>query len=227
MLVETLDKLENQVFRHLFELSPRSAVSLGLHEYDGKLPDLSREKISAWASRAKTILNEVYAVDKTTLDHERRLDSVYLENLIERSLFDIEELHSYSSRPNVYTLQLSTVPYVSRDYAPIEKRIKALNDHLGQIPRFLEQAEQNLDKTLPKPILDVSIAQANGVIRDLEDQASMEAAKSSQAAQNEFKTAKKSAMEAIRNFVQYLKSHGSTTQFAIGKEKFQQILWMN
>jgi uncharacterized protein (DUF885 family) len=227
MLVETLDKLENEVFRHVFELSPRSAVSLGLHDYDGKLPDLSREKISAWASKAKTILNQIHAVDKTTLDHERRLDSICLENLIERTLFDIEELHSYSSRPNAYTLQLSTVPYVSRDYAPIEKRIKALNHHLAQIPRFLEHAEQNLDKTLPKPILDVSMAQANGVIRDLEGQASVEAAKSSQATQNEFKTDKKKAIEAIRNFVQYLKDHGSTRQFAIGNEKFRQILWMN
>src|SRR4029077_13266954 len=84
-----------------------------------------------------------------------------------------------------------------------------------------------LDKTLPKPILDVSMAQANGVIRDLEGQASVEAAKSSQAAQNEFKTHKKTAIEAIRNFVQYLKDHGSTRQFAIGNEKFRQILWMN
>jgi len=227
MLVETLDKPENEIFQHLFELSPRNAVSLGLHDYDGKLPDLSREKISAWASKAKTILSQIHAVDKTTLDHDRRLDSIYLENLIERTLFDIEELHSYSSRPNTYTLQLSTVPYVSRDYAPIEQRIRGLNLHLAQIPKFLEQAEQNLDKTLPKPILDVSIAQANGVIRDLEGQASAEAAKSSQAAQNEFKTAKKTAIGAISNFVQYLKNHGSTSQFAIGREKFQQILWMN
>ncbi|SRR5579864_657611 len=227
MLVETLDKLENEVFQHLFELSPRDAISLGLHDYDGKLPDLSREKISAWASKATTILNQIRAVEKLSLDHGRRLDSVYLKNLIERSLFDIEELRSYSSRPNVYTRQLSTVPYVSRDYAPIEKRIMALNHHLAKIPRFLEHAEQNLDKTLPKPILDVSVSQANGVIRDLEGQASLEAAKSSHATQIEFKKAKKTAEKAIRNFVQFLKEHGSTTQFAIGREKFQQILLMN
>jgi uncharacterized protein (DUF885 family) len=227
MLVETIDKLENEVFQHQFELSPRAAVSLGLHDYDGKLPDLSRERITTWASKAKNLLNQINAVDKPLLDPERRLDSVYLANMIERTLFDIEQLHSHSTRPNTYTLQLSAVPYVSRDYAPIEKRINALNHHLSQIPRLLEQAKQNLDKTLPKPILDVSIIQANGVIRDLEGQASIEAAKASSATQNEFKKAKKTAEEAIRSFVEDLKHRGSTSQFAIGRDKFQQVLWMN
>jgi hypothetical protein len=104
--------------------------------------------------------------------------------------------------------RLSAVPYVSRDYSPVEKRIKALNLHLAQIPRFLEQAKQNLDKTLPKPILDVSMIQANGVIRYLEGQESLEAARSSQATQNEFKKAKKTAEEAIRNLVEVLENHG-------------------
>jgi uncharacterized protein (DUF885 family) len=44
---------------------------------------------------------------------------------------------------------------------------------------------------------------------------------------SEFDKAKKAAEEAIRNFVEALKSRGSTSQFAIGKEKFQQLLLMN
>ncbi len=227
MLVAEIDKLEDEVFQHLFELSPRTAVSLGLHDYDGKLPDLSGARISSWSSKAKDLLGQILAVDKTLLDHERRLDSVYLENMVERTLFDIEELRSYSSRPNVYTLQLSAIPYVSRDYAPVDRRISALSYHLEQVPRLLEQAKRNLDRTLPKPILDVSIIQANGVVRDLESQATLEAAKSSQTTQSEFKAAKKIAEDSIRAFIEELKNRSSTSEFAIGREKFQRILWMN
>jgi len=216
MLVAEIDKLEDEVFHHLFELSPRTAVSLGLHDYDGKLPDLSGARINSWSSKAKDLLEQILVVDKTLLDHERRLDSLYLENMIERTLFDIEELRSYSSRPNVYTLQLSAIPYVSRNHAPVDRRIRALNHHLEQVPRLLEQAKRNLDRTLPKPILDVSIIQANGVVRDLESQATLEAAKSSQTTRSEFKAAKKIAQESIRAFIEELKNRSSTSEFAIG-----------
>jgi uncharacterized protein (DUF885 family) len=227
MPIEKIDSVENEVFQHLFELSPRTAVSLGLHDYDGTLPDLTREKISAWASGSRHLLEKISALDKTRLGHERRIDCVCLENMIERTLFDIEQLHSFSSRPNTYTLQLSAVPYVARDYAPVEQRIKALNQHLAQIPRFLAVAEENLDGTLPKPILEVSMIQANGVIRDLQSQAKAEAAKASQAAKSDFDRVKRIAEDAIGDFVRALKERGSTSQFAIGREKFQQLLWMN
>jgi uncharacterized protein (DUF885 family) len=227
MLVESLDKIEGDIFQHLFKLSPRQAVSLGLHEYDGKLPDITRETISHWVTGAKSILDQLHAIDQTRLDHERRLDAICLENMLERIIFDIEQLRSFSSRPNAYTLQLSAVPYVSRDYAPVEQRIQALNHHLGQVPGFLDQALENLDKTLPKPILDVSIIQANGVVRDLDTQAALEATKASQKTRNEFNNAKKTAIEAIGDFVEGLKGRKSTSDFAIGREKFQHLLLMN
>jgi uncharacterized protein (DUF885 family) len=227
MLVVEIDKLENDVFQHLFEISPRSAVALGLHDYDGRLPDLSQSAIQQWSSKAKELVEQIRAADRSLMSHERRLDSVRLENLLERTLFDIAKLRSYSSRPNAYTLQLSGVPYVSRDYAPVEKRIKALTHHLHQVPDFLEQATRNLDKTLPKPIVDVSIAQANGVIRDLKSGATSEAAKTSGATQDEFTTAENIAIESIRSFVEDLSHRTTTSEFAIGREKFQEIVWMN
>ncbi len=73
-------------------------------------------------------------------------------------------MHSYSSGPSVYTLQLSAIPYISRDYAPLRARIKALNRHLHESARFLEQAERNLDRSLAKRIVEVSISQADGVV---------------------------------------------------------------
>ncbi len=84
------------------------------------------------------------------------------------------------------------------------------------IDESLEQAKRNLDRTLPKPILDVSIIQANGVVRDLESQATLEAAKSSQTTRSEFKAAKKIAQESIRAFIEELKNRSSTSEFAIG-----------
>ena len=193
MLVVEIDKVEDDVFRHFFELSPRSAIALGLHDYDGKLPNLTSSAINQWSSKAAELVEQIRALDKSSMSNARRLDTVRLENLLERTLFDITQLSSYSSRPTSYTFQLSSVPYVSRDYAPLELRVDSLNHHLQQIPSFLGQAAHNLDRTLPKPIVDVSVAQAIGVIKDLEGGASSEAAKTDKSTQVEFKNAKKIA----------------------------------
>ena len=59
VLVSRLDKLEDEVFRHAFELNPRQAVMLGLHDYDGLLPDLSPDRLKAWSAKAVGLLERI------------------------------------------------------------------------------------------------------------------------------------------------------------------------
>src|SRR6184192_464000 len=59
VLVSRLDKLEEQVFHHVFELNPRQAVMLGLHDYDGFLPDLSADRLKEWAEKAAGLLKRI------------------------------------------------------------------------------------------------------------------------------------------------------------------------
>jgi len=59
VLVSRLDKIEDQVFRHVFELNPRQAVMLGLHDYDGFLPDLSPSRLKAWSEKAVELLEVI------------------------------------------------------------------------------------------------------------------------------------------------------------------------
>ena len=90
MLVSRLDKLEEEVFNQVFKLSPRQAVMLGLHDYDGLLPDISPGGLKAWTDKAVGLLDRVRS-ESHGLDKDRRLDALCMETMLERMLFDVTQ----------------------------------------------------------------------------------------------------------------------------------------
>ena len=227
VLVSRLDKLEDQVFKHVFELYPRHAVMLGLHDYDGFLPDLSADKLKGWAEKAVG-LHEMIKGEFHQLDIEGKQDAQSMETMLERMLFEVQDLHAYSKRPTIYALQLSTTPYSSREYAPIDIRIGAVNRHLRTIPGFLEQARLDLDKTLADPIVEVAIKMTEGVMRDLDGDVARQAATANVAIREDFDRVKADAIISMVQFIDSLhEEHKTTNDFALGREKFQKLLWVN
>src|SRR3989441_897182 len=227
VLVSRLDKLEEQVFHHVFELNPRQAVMLGLHDYDGLLPDVSSDRLKGWADKAIGLLERIKD-EFHELDKEGREDAQSMETMLERMLFEIQDLRAYSTRPTIHALQLSATPYISREYAPVDARIGAVNKHLRKVPEFLDQASANLDPTLADPIVEVAIKQIQGVIRDLDGDAAREAAKANVAIREEFERSKGEAVLAMVDFIEALhEEHKTSMDFALGRERFQKLLWVN
>jgi uncharacterized protein (DUF885 family) len=227
MLVSRLDKLEEEVFQHVFKLSPRQAVMLGLHDYDGLLPDISPGGLKAWTDRAVGLLERVSS-ERHGLDKDGRLDALCLETMLERMLFDVQDLRGYETRPNIYSFQLSVTPYTSREYAPVDTRIGAVNKHLARVPGFLDQASRNLDETLATPIVEVATKQVQGVLRDLDGNATEEAGKASAPVRNEFESSKREAVVAMASFIEELsEEHSLSMDFALGRDRFQKLLWVN
>ena len=227
MLVSRLDKLDQEVFNHVFKLNPRQAVMLGLHDYDGLLPDVSPGGLKAWTDKAVGLRDRVRS-ESHGLDKDGRLDALCLETMLERMLFDVEDLRGYATRSNLYSMQLSVTPYISREYAPIDARIGAVNKHLGRVPGFLDQASRNLDKTLAQPIVDVASKQVQGVLRDVDGNATQEAGKASASIREEFESLKRDAVVAMASFVEKLsEEHSLSVDFALGRERFQKLLWVN
>ena len=200
---------------------------LGLHDYDGFLPDLSPSRLKAWSEKAVELL-EVVRGEFHELDKEGRQDAQSMETMLERMLFEIKDLRAYSTRPTIYSLQLSATPYISREYAPVDERIGAVNKHLRTIPGFLEQARLDLERTLPDPIVEVAIRQVQGVIRDLDGDVAREASKANIAIREEFDRAKAEAVTSMVGFIDALhEEHKTSMDFALGRERFQKLLWVN
>ena len=208
-------------------MSPRQAVMLGLHDYDGLLPDVSPVHIDDWTKRTVELLGRVRG-ESHGLDKEGKFDATCLETMLERMLFDIQDLRGYSTRPTMYAMQLSVTPYLSREYAPIDTRMMAVNKHLGGIPAFLDQASRNLDNALAEPIVDVAARQIQGVLKDLDGNSTVEASKASGPIRDEFSRLKNDAAKAAADFIEELREeHSLTMDFALGRERFQKLLWVN
>src|SRR6266702_365145 len=130
--------------------------------------------------------------------------------------------------PTIYALQLSATPYISREYATVDARISAVNKHLRKVPEFLDKASTNLDATLADPIVEVAIKQIQGVIRDLDGDAAREAAKANVAIREEFERSKGEAVLSMVDFIEALhEEHQTSMDFALGRERFQKLLWVN
>ena len=200
---------------------------LGLHDYDGFLPDLSPARLKGWSEKAVGLL-ELIKGEFHELDKEGRQDSQSMETMLERMLFDIQDLRAYSTRPTIYSLQLSATPYISREYAPVDSRISAVNRHLRTIPGFLEKANLDLDRKLADPIVEIAIKQTQGVMRDLDGAAAREAAKANIAIKEEFDRAKADAILSMVEFIDALhEEHKTSNDFALGRDLFQKLLWVN
>src|SRR5207249_12085587 len=167
-------------------MSPRYAVFLGLHDYDGLLPDYSISNLKSWVEKAQEVKNRLGRIETGSIGSRRKLDLLCMELLLEDGLFEITELESHATRPVGYVYQLGVTPYISKEYAPVEERIQAVNRHLANIPTFLSQAEENLNRTLAEPFVKISSMMLQGTIQELTKDASMEAAKSSYSTRDEF-----------------------------------------
>src|SRR5260370_17064260 len=200
---------------------------LGLHDYDGSLPDLRPDRLKAWSTKAVGSVERIKG-EFQELDKEGKQDSQSMETMLERMLFDIQDLRAHSTRPTIYSLQLSTTPYTSREYATVDSRISAVNRHLRTIPGFLEQANLDLDRTLPDPIVEIAIKQTQGVMRDFDGDAAREAAKANIAIREEFDRAKADAILSMVEFIDALhEEHKTSNKFALGRDLFHKLLWVN
>lgn len=225
-VLETVQGMEKLVLAHSFALNPRYAVFLGLHEYDGMLPDYSISAVRSWADRAEELRDQLGRIDTGSLDSRRKQDILCLQLLLEDDLFDIRELDVLATRPFVYVVPLGVTLYTSKPYAPVEARIKAVNKHLSQIPGFLDQARANLSRSLAEPFVKISTMMLQGTVQELREDASLEAAKASEERKSEFGRLRDIAIESINGFLTDLKEKYSTTMdFAMGREKFQKVLW--
>ena len=214
--------------RHLFTLAPGSAVSLGLHDYDGKLPDLSREATNRWATAADALLNRLRQLPADGLSADRRYDRTLLELSLESPLFDLRDSRDYDQNPMVYVGGLSLTAYTVRAYAPLPVRVEAMHRQLAAVPAFLQAGLRRLDPAVPTPFLRLAVAMANGmrsnyrtlepIVRSVGD-----------AWAERIRAVQEPADAALQTFAERLETDWlprATDGYALGSERYQKLLWV-
>ncbi|MGA7296554.1 MAG: DUF885 domain-containing protein [Rhodanobacteraceae bacterium] len=212
-------------FRH----DPVFAANSGKHEFDGQLPDFSpdglREKASWLHAQRRTFTN----FSDNTLDESARFRRDYVVSVIDGQLFWLEDSGFPYSNPAFYTGQLSPSMYLTRPYAPLSQRMAAFVKYQEALPQAIAQIKGNLRLPLPASYITLGANSFGGFASFFKnDVPAIFAEVKDKALQQRFQASNAAAIKASRDMADWFdgqKPH-ATQDFALGAEKFRQMLRM-
>jgi uncharacterized protein (DUF885 family) len=221
-----LGPLEREVIDHLFRLQPGYAVGLGLHEYDGRVPDLRRSATDAWSAEADRLLERLAALDERSLGTSRAPDRLLLRLLLESPLFDLRDAVELERNPMAYVGGVSLTPYMAREYAPVPERVEAIVRTLEAVPTLLDEGRRRLVEPLPKPFVELALAIGGGLPAHFGEAESFAARAGLGARVAE---ARKVAEPAVARFLDWLRHEAlgrAVPDFALGPKRYQKLLYV-
>jgi uncharacterized protein (DUF885 family) len=212
-----------------FAAQPAFAAQEGKHEYDGQLPDVSAHGIKREIARLHDERDQLNAVDPSQLEPQERFDRTYLLNVVDRDLFYLEKAHFPSTNPYWYLNAAGIDPdmYLSRNYAPLNVRMKGYIKYARGIPKLTTDIQENLKGPLPKTYVELGIAVFGGLVDFYKkDVAAVFASVNDPAMQKDLGEADTNAANAMGNLTNYLTGlrKTATENFAVGKDLYAQMV---
>jgi uncharacterized protein (DUF885 family) len=207
---------------------PALGVSLGLHDYDGRITDFSPASLQAELARLKSFDRRLAIVPTNQLGRESLDDYFILRTAVRKEIFEFEDLRSYAVNPMTYAGALDVNLYLKRDYAPLDQRVRAVVTVLHEAPRVFAAARTNLASSLPRPYVETAIEVAEGSVDFLnKDLPTALRVLTNEALRAELHTATQQAVAQLQGFVTWLKEDQlprAHEHYALGTEKFARML---
>ena len=210
-----------------FAANPDLAVYQGRHEFDGKLPDWSPSGIQKEIERLRAERAKAVAFDSATLDERQRFERNYAVAVIDGRLFWLASAEWPFRNPYYYSGSLDPNVYVSREYAPLEQRLKAYTVYARAVPAAMAQIRANLRTPLPKPYVEIGRTSFGGLASYYEKDVPTVFAKVQDAQlQADFRAANQGAIKAAKGMDAWFASQAAsaTDSFAMGADRFQEML---
>ena len=206
---------------------PMFAVRKGRHELDGQMPDLSAAGIAAQVARLKAWRAEAAAFDPAGLSEAERFERDYLLAQLDTDLFRLERARFPFTNPAWYVDELDPGVYLTREYAPLEKRLQGYLDYVRAVPRIAADIRANLATPLPPTFVERGI-QAFGGFGDFyrHDVGKVFASVADPQAQNDLADANEAAaraMDELKGWLIEQRQH-ATGSFALGEPMFLEML---
>ena len=155
-------RLTDEILSDNFQFQPLQAVGLGLHQYDGKFPDVRMTSVQAEIGRLHSFQRQLEAIDHDKLSVASLLDWKLLRQQVRLNLFQAEAAGTYDRNPMTYAEALDLNAYLKRDFAPLADRLRAIVQTEEQVPAMFAAAHENLADVLPKPMVELAVDIAKG-----------------------------------------------------------------
>ena len=224
-------KLSEEYLNGYLAWRPQTGTYLGLHQYDGKLKDYSKNSIETELARLKEYENRLASFPKDSLSARMNYDYRILLSAVRQEIFSIEDLGIYVKNPMTYAGSLDLNIYIQRNFASLEERMKSIIAIEEKSPSIFAAARENLADSLAKPYIETAILIARGGASFLKNELA-EALKQvkDDSLQRRFSQSNQLAVSELEKFATYLekqklpKAHNA---YAIGRDKYQKMLLYN
>ena len=206
---------------------PTTAVELGLHQYDGKLPDMTAEGIQARAAWLEEQRAAIEAFPAAELDVETQVERDALLAEIKGTLFDLTVLREPFRNPMGYLEDLELTQYIARDYAPLADRARGVMALCAAAPAHLAAAQANLPAAMPRTFIETALLQVNGMIEFAgEDVATAMAKLEDPDLAGQVSESLLQCNAALTSFRDFLKKRlpAASQDYAIGADRFLRML---
>lgn len=212
----------------LFEIDPALAIDAGRHDFDGRLPDWSTKGLTQAVAFLRGGRERAKTFEADHLDKQQQFERDYLVSVADERLFWLETSEAPYTNPAFYAGALDPNVYVSRKYAPFDKRLRSYIAYAKNLPQAVEQIRINLHDSLPRTHVEIGRTFFGGLVSYLEkDVPAAFSAVEDQALQAEFGEVNAEAITAIKGLDAWLSEReaGATDDFALGPELFSQMLY--
>jgi Bacterial protein of unknown function (DUF885) len=210
-----------------FKADPSFAVQSGRHEFDGQMPDWSRAGIEADVAQLRATLEELQRFDPAALPPAQRFERAYLEWVIDTQIYWEASAEFPFRNPAWYIDKLDPSMYLTRDYAPLEQRLRGFLGYLRAVPRLASDIRNNLRTPLPRAFIEHGMLGFSGYASFFRvDVPPLFAQVKDEGFRRELGEAAEYAARAMDQLSGWLESQrdAATDDFALGAGKFTEML---
>jgi len=141
---QKFEKFTKRFIEKLWEINPVWASGVGYHKYDSKLPIPGEENRQIQQLFASNYLDSISRFDVERLDDAHRIDLLMLKNMLEESLWNLNEFRDFEWNPSNFNIAGALSAILHEQYAPLDERLKSLYEKISHVPAYYRGAKKNI-----------------------------------------------------------------------------------
>ncbi|MGB9765670.1 MAG: DUF885 family protein [Candidatus Saccharicenans sp.] len=207
---------------------PTQATLAGYYKYNDKLEDPSSSAVDKRDEIIKKINSDIIKIDRSKLSPENQQALNILFDYIDLEFVKLENLLPWDYNPLFYNdiLINSILGLLTKDFAPIDTRVKSATERAKQIPGLIKKAKENL-KTPAQLYTETAIKQIPYIIDFYKNEVTGLVASASDQNKQLFLTEINKDIPALEDYERYLKNEllpKSTGNFRLGPEVHRRLI---
>ena len=215
---------ENNFLEALWKLNPDWATSVGYHKYDSLLYIPNEQNRQKMLDFAKFQIDSLSRFEITTLSEANRIDYQMMQNQLEYTQWQIQQLKAYEWDPSSYNV-IGTFAYILNEhYAPLDKRLRHFYERMAEVPIYYKDAEKQIKNPVTE-LTSLAIEQNLGglsvIEKDFED--SLKKTNIPKAEQKLMTDRAAASVQAIKGYTEWLKAlkNDHPRSFRLGKDLYE------